>query len=325
MVTVMESAQPLLENSEFFAHSALFNSVVPDSIGHYLDECEVLKVNPGEVLLTPENANEHLYVLVSGSLEVRLDSLERAPLARLKPGECAGEMSMIEGRSPSAFVVASLPSEVLAISHEVLWAMVGASHAIARNLLVILSGRLRTDNAIIADSAVIIRHFQKKSFTDALTGLNNRRWMEDYFTREIARAQLKQQPAVLAVVDIDHFSTFNNEFGHLVGDMALGAVAEALVEHFRSDDLVARYGGDEFVVLLPAVELDEAQQTAERVRKGLIRASQRLVTAVPDCGGMTVSIGLALLAPDDSLNSLMAKADKALYRAKEKGRDQISR
>ncbi len=324
MVTLIDSAQALVDNKEFFATSALFDSVAPDSIDHYLRECEVMAFEKAEILLTPETANSKLYVLISGGLEVRLDSLERAPLTRLAPGECVGEMSMIESRTPSAYVVASIDSEVLVISHELLWAMVGASHAIARNLLVILSGRLRTDNAIIADSAVIIRHFQKKSFTDALTGLNNRRWMEDFFTREIARSQLNGDAAVLAVVDIDHFSAFNNEFGHLVGDMALGAVAEVLMAQFRTDDLIARYGGDEFVVLLPAIELAGAQAIAERVRAGLIGASKKLATAVTDCSGVTVSIGMSAMNKDDTLESLMTKADRALYRAKAKGRDQIS-
>ncbi len=324
MVTLMDSAKALTDNTKFFSSSALFDSVAPDSIEHYLRECEVLRVARNEVLLKPETANASLYVLINGGLEVRLDSLERAPLTRLVPGECAGEMSMIERRTPSAYVVASVDSDVLVISHELLWAMVGASHAIARNLLVILSGRVRTDNAIIADSAVIIRHFQKKSFTDALTGLNNRRWMEDFFTREIARSQLNKQSTVMAVVDIDHFSEFNNQFGHLVGDLALGAVAEVLVGHFRTDDLIARYGGDEFVVLLPGIDLAEARSIAERVRSALVSASKTLATTVTDCTGITVSIGMAAMGGEDTLESLIMRADKALYRAKEKGRDQIS-
>ena len=324
MVTLMDSAQAQLIDPDFFSTAALFESVAPDSIEHYLKECEVLQVKQGQVLLTPESPNSNLYVLIRGGLEVRLDSLERAPLTRLVAGECAGEMSMIERRTPSAYVVASVDSDVLVISHDLLWAMVGASHAIARNLLVILSGRLRTDNSIIADSAVIIRHFQKKSFTDALTGLNNRRWMEDFFTREIARAQLNQQSAVLAVVDIDHFSAFNNRFGHLIGDLALGAVAEVLIGHFRTDDLIARYGGDEFVVLLPHIDVDAARTIAERVREALVKASQKLATTVADCTGITVSVGLAQMSGGDTLESLMMKADKALYRAKEKGRDQIT-
>ncbi len=323
MVTLMDSAQ-LLENKEFFKNSALFDSVAAESIDHYLRECDVMAIEKGEVLLTPETANSRLYVLISGGLEVRLDSLERAPLTRLAPGECVGEMSMIESRTPSAYVIASIDSQVLVISHELLWAMVGASHAIARNLLVILSGRLRSDNAIIADSAVIIRHFQKKSFTDALTGLNNRRWMEDFFTREIARSQLNLHDTVLAVVDIDNFSAFNNKFGHLVGDMALGAVAEVLMARFRTDDLIARYGGDEFVVLLPSIGLDKAREIVDNVRAGMVDASQKLATAVADCPGVSVSIGIATMTQDDTLESLMTKADRALYRAKEKGRDQIS-
>ncbi|MEM7082529.1 MAG: GGDEF domain-containing protein [Pseudomonadota bacterium] len=324
MVSPMKLSTLHSLNSTFFSDAALFDAVTPDSVAHYLNGCEIQSVPAGEVLLTPDAANNRLFVLINGSLEVRLDSLERAPLTRLAPGECAGEMSMIEGRTPSAYVVAAEASHVLVISHDILWAMVGASHAIARNLLVILSGRLRSDNAIIADSAVIIRHFQKKSFTDALTGLNNRRWMEDFFTRELARAQINGQPAAFAVVDIDHFSAFNNQYGHLVGDLALGAVAESLIDHFRSDDLIARYGGDEFVVLLPGVSIDEARDIASRVRAGLHQASKKLATTVNNCPGVSVSIGLASLDDDDTLESLMAKADRALYRAKEKGRDQVS-
>ncbi|MFK8028687.1 MAG: GGDEF domain-containing protein [Gammaproteobacteria bacterium] len=324
MVTLMESARALLDSTGVFTTARLFESVAPDSIEPYLQQCEVLEIDAGEVLLTPKSTNLNLYILTSGGLEVRLDSLDQGPLTRISPGECVGEMSMIEGCSPSAFVVASVPSQVLAISRELLWAMVGASHAIARNLLVILSGRLRTDNAIIADSAVIIRHFQKKSFTDALTGLNNRRWMEDYFTRELARCQTERQSAVMALVDIDHFSVFNNQFGHLVGDMALGAVAEVLTARFRTGDMVARHGGDEFAILLPNIDLDGARSIVERVRAGLVKASDRLATSVPDCVGITVSVGIAVISSGDSLETLMSRADKALYRAKEKGRNKIS-
>lgn len=318
------STDELIDDEQFFSQSPLFASVDPHSIAHYLRECSLLHIASGDALLTPQMENAFLYVLAAGRMEVRLDTPDRAPLITLKRGECVGEMSMIEQSNPSAYVIAAEDSAVLAISHDVLWAMVGASHAIARNLLVILSGRLRTDNEIIADSAVIIKHFQKKSFTDALTGLNNRRWMEDFFTREIARVQMNERLAVLAVIDIDHFRSFNNTFGHLVGDHGLGAVAEVLSEHFRADDLLARYGGDEFVALLPDLSSAEAMDVVERVRLALRKASDRLALTIEGCEGITASIGIAELKPDDTLRSLLSRADEALYRAKEKGRDCVS-
>jgi len=318
------STHDLISDRDFFDQAALFDRVAPDTIEHYLKECSLVHIRSGEVLLEPGADNRFLYVIVEGCLEVRLDSLERTPLTMLSRGECVGEMSVIERRSPSAYVVASVDAVVLAISHDVLWAMVGASHAVARNLLIIISGRLRSDNSIIADSAVIIRHFQKRSFTDALTGLHNRRWMEDFFTREIGRCQFSKQPAVLAVVDIDHFRAFNNSFGHLVGDHALGAVTEALNKYFRSDDLIARYGGDEFVILLPNTTLEEARVITERVRAAMRRAGENLLSTVPDCIGITVSIGIAAMDEFDGLDSLMTKADEALYRSKKQGRNRVS-
>ncbi|NNF17816.1 MAG: GGDEF domain-containing protein [Gammaproteobacteria bacterium] len=316
--------QQLLVNKNFFEQAPLFTSVVPGEIAHYLEECSQLRIKSGEVLLTPDSRNAYLYVIIEGTLEVRLESPERTPLTLLSCGECVGEMSVIERRTPSAYVMAAVDSVVLAIAHDTLWAMVGANHAIARNLLIILSGRIRTDNAIIADSAVIIRHFQKKSFTDALTGLHNRRWLREFFSREIARCQMNEDAATLALLDVDNFRTFNNTFGHLVGDHALGVVTRALIANFRSNDLIARYGGDEFLVLLPETSLAEARKISERMRKAVYEKGLSLAGAVTDSATISVSIGIAQMDNKDNLDDLITKADAALYRAKDLGRNRVS-
>ncbi|MBT8135577.1 MAG: GGDEF domain-containing protein, partial [Gammaproteobacteria bacterium] len=204
-----------------------------------------------------------------------------------------------------------------------LWAMINVSHAIARNLLVILSQRVRSDNRIIADSVVIMRQYERKSVTDALTGLYNRHWMEDMFRRELRRCRIGEKPVCLIMVDVDGFKTYNNDFGHLVGDHALCCVADALRDHFRPTDLIARFGGDEFSIMLPDTTFENALMVAERVRKGVEESN----TGQLDDGSapVTISMGVAESDAADSLETLIERADAALYRSKLRGRNRVSR
>ena len=163
------------------------------------------------------------------------------------------------------------------------------------------------------------------SRTDAKTGLANPRHWREVAEREIARAVRGGQPLAVLLVDIDHFKRVNDTVGHLAGDQALAAVAEALRETVRPRDLVGRFGGEEFAVLLPEVPVEPAVRTAERMREQVEKlrcpvGERRAPVAV------TVSIGLAMLGPDTAdLSSLLDASDAALYRAKESGRNRVIR
>lgn len=157
--------------------------------------------------------------------------------------------------------------------------------------------------------------------TDPLTGLVNRRGFDEALAREHARSRRGAGPMALLLVDIDHFKRVNDRYGHLAGDDLLAATASTLISHVRAGDVLGRFGGEEFVALLPGAGQEQACWIAERLRER-VRAS-----AIPSLGAeatVTVSIGVAALGRDgNELFELLAAADAALYRAKQAGRDRV--
>jgi diguanylate cyclase (GGDEF)-like protein len=121
------------------------------------------------------------------------------------------------------------------------------------------------------------------------------------------------------MIDVDNFKAFNDRYGHISGDRVLVAVADALREYLRPTDLVARFGGDEFAVLLPDLQINQARQTAERIRQQVAALSPpSLSTAI------TVSIGIANRSGNDDVATLVQRADAAMYDAKEAGRNRVA-
>lgn len=301
----------------------LFQGVQPDDVQALLQDCERLDLETGELLLSPGARNENVYVVLSGELNVHVGSTDSPVLATMESGACAGEMSIIEDRDPSAYVVAAEATHLLVIHKDVLWDMVNASHAFSKNLLVVLSERVRSHNHFIAESIGDWRKFEKHATTDALTGLGNRHAMEESFPREVNRCAKNSDPVSLIMIDVDQFKSFNDKFGHVAGDRALSAVAHVLGKQFRPRDLLVRYGGDEFAVLLPGIDEEECMQIAERVRtavSGSTESSNDSLIQIP----IKISMGVAEMRNHGGFEALLKDADAALYRAKNAGRNTVS-
>ncbi|MFI5119591.1 MAG: diguanylate cyclase [Thermoanaerobaculia bacterium] len=165
------------------------------------------------------------------------------------------------------------------------------------------------------------RRLFTRATTDPLTGLLNRTAFEERALAELARASRTGRSLAVAMLDVDHFKSFNDRFGHLAGDAALTAVARAVARTVRGIDAAGRYGGEEFIVLLVEADAQAALHAAERIRAAVASLGPPRIPL-----GVTVSAGIAVHRGDferTTLESLVARADAALYAAKKAGRDRV--
>ena len=153
------------------------------------------------------------------------------------------------------------------------------------------------------------------AYRDALTGLFNHRYFYEQLSHEVERALRYQQPLTLLLMDMDNFKEINDTYGHMAGDKFLGMVGQAIARQIRSSDIGARYGGDEFVVLLPNTAAEEARRTAEKLENAV--ASSAALTAMDESVRLGISVGIAT-CPDDSRSpgDLIQVADARLYDVK---------
>jgi len=162
-----------------------------------------------------------------------------------------------------------------------------------------------------------------RAITDSLTGLYNRHYLNAHLDNLVRQALNNNKPLSLLIMDIDHFKHVNDTYGHDVGDQALKQVAEMTIKSIRSADLAARFGGEEFVVLMPETDSAQASDAAERIRK-MVESTPMKVTHEIGHLSKTVSIGVAFLNDlGDSGQALLKRADEALYKAKNGGRNKV--
>ena len=302
--------------------SPLLAGVDPALAHSVLATCAALELIAGTTLLAPGDHNSSLFLVTAGRLLVYLEDPSGKHYLALESGDCVGEMSFIDGRPASAHVLASTDTRVLEVANEPVWRLIDGTPEFARNLLRVLASRVRNDNAHLQRSLHLQHEYEQAAKTDLLTGVHNRRWMNEMFPRQIARSEHAGQPLALVMADIDHFKRLNDTYGHAAGDVVLKAVARRLSDTLRPTDFLVRYGGEEFVALLPGATADTARIAAERVRRAIER-EEYLGTDATGALRVTISLGVAILQPGDSLEGLIERADVALYQAKAAGRNQV--
>jgi len=303
--------------------SRLFRDISLESIEYLLNICQVIEFTSGKEVLSPNKFNNCIYVVLTGRLGVHLGNPEFSPHIVFEAGDCVGEMSILDGKPVSAYVIAKEKSRLLMIHQEALWALINISHGVARNILYILAGRMRYNNEALVNSARVQQETERVAMTDGLTGLHNRRWLSDSFKRQLHRCELDNLPCTIIMLDIDYFKNINDRYGHIAGDRILCTVSQVLLNTMRPADLISRYGGEEFALCLPDASIKDSRLIAERLRVSVANATTtfeegKLLPAV------TISLGIAQMQPGQSLDSLIAASDAALYRAKEQGRNCVS-
>jgi diguanylate cyclase (GGDEF)-like protein/PAS domain S-box-containing protein len=178
--------------------------------------------------------------------------------------------------------------------------------------------RLHEEYEIKQQELIRINHeLEVKASTDPLTGLRNRRYFQESLQKLIAEYQETRQPLSLLIIDIDHFKHINDTYGHPVGDLVLSSLARLLQRLLRERDVVARFGGEEFVALLPGVEQEEAIVIADNICRTVAKTPM-------DNYQITISIGISTVTDTDTEQTLLHQADLALYQSKAGGRNRVT-
>jgi diguanylate cyclase (GGDEF)-like protein len=284
--------------------------------------CPIRRLQTHDILLHAGQANDRMYFVLDGLLSVRLLSDTSEVLSMIEPGGTVGELSVIDQKPATAYVVAEKPTRLLTVTGEFFWKLVGAFPSFSEHILTSIAGHARRSNGSLARSLDENAQLEVNALVDSLTGVYNRRWLTDRGERLLSRAQADGSAFSLFVADIDHFKRFNDTCGHPAGDAVLAAVARGLTASLRPSDFVVRYGGEEFIALLPATTLEEARDVAERTRLtvSLLEVFGIDGAVLPQ---VTISVGVAARGNEGEISQLISRADALLYAAKQNGRNRV--
>jgi diguanylate cyclase len=186
-----------------------------------------------------------------------------------------------------------------------------------------LEDRLMVSKQEISQLQQNLEAIRAESLSDPLTGLGNRKYFDRALDAAVQLAVTQNEPLSLLMLDIDHFKSFNDNYGHLTGDQVLRLVGQSLKQIINGRDTIARYGGEEFAVVLPDTDLPKALAVAEQIRRAVVARELKKKSTGEILGRITVSVGLSMLQPGDDRDSLIDRADACLYAAKRGGRNRV--
>ncbi|WP_298433177.1 diguanylate cyclase [Geobacter sp.] len=301
----------------------LFRFVPLECIEGILEHCAVTELEGGERYEPSLPLDRGLHLLLSGRLALHYDVRETATPLHLEQGDIVGETFAAGEPGVPCLLVAAGPCRIMVMEEDLIWSLAQASHAAACNLLGVLLRR-RHDAARESFTGTIREYaLHDQGIVDPLTGFQTRRWLDRVLERQVARAEASGLPLSLVMVDIDRFRSVNEAHGRLGGDRALHAVAKTVRNYLRPTELVARYGGDAFAILLPETDSDTAAMIAERLRR-------RMLDTVIDLQDgrmlppLSISAGYASHRAGTASGELVSAALAALDRAKGTGGNAIS-
>jgi diguanylate cyclase (GGDEF)-like protein len=316
-------------SSEDFENLSILRLVAPEAVQGILGSCEIRTVEPGDLLIEAGMMTGELYLILEGELSVRVVDGQKSDAIFLDVGQTVGELSVIDHRPTSAEVRAEQYTRVLVVHEDMFWRLIDVSHQFAKNMLILLSQRMRSDNELLQENIVMKNMFEEQTTLDPMTGLHNRRWLDINLPKIMRRSSFGGESLSILMLDIDHFKQVNDTYGHLKGDVVLRLVSDVLRDSIRPGDFACRYGGEEFIVIFPRTTAENAEVPAERIRR---QVEKRSILAQDDfeTPAVTISGGLAELGAqfrDQTDDSYMAGfirvADEKLYQAKESGRNRI--
>ncbi len=296
-----------------------------ETVGKILEE---ETIPSGSRLFSQGDAGEELYIVKTGCIgsSITLEDGSQREIAVFHAGDFFGEMSIFESAPRSATCYAKEDSVVLKLPANAFFSFVKDNSETAikimYRMLNITTQRLENTGQFLSDMVTWGEEARKRAITDEFTGVYNRRFLEDVIGDHFRSSQREAKPLSLIMVDLDRFREINEAFGNEMGDRVILEAVGVFLRNLRDTDIIARYGGDEFTVLMPNTSLEEARQLAWAICREVAQ-----LPLLKEAGGgaidqITTSQGVASY-PDcaSDLKGLRAAADEALYRAKEAGKN----
>ncbi len=275
-----------------------------------------------------DEGNE-LYIIESGSAyaSIKINDDEEKILTEFSSGDFFGEVAIFENAQRSASITTKEDTTVLVLHkddfHTIMakWPLVAIR--MMKEMLDITSGRLSKTGRFISEMVKWGDDASRRAITDELTGVYNRRYLDSALEDQFEKAQGQNTPITVIMADMDFFREVNESYSHDIGDEYIIEVAAVFKKCLRDRDIVARYGGDEFTIVLPETDIEKARDLAEDIRRNVEKLDFLEKHAGPKLQ-LSVSLGLAAFPQhSDNLDDLKKHADQALYKAKENGRNRV--
>jgi diguanylate cyclase (GGDEF)-like protein len=287
----------------------------------------LVAIEPGAPLFTQNDPGDALFIVEKGRVASSVAGKDgnQIEVAEFGSGDFFGEMAIFDRSPRSATCTAKEPSELLCLSEDDFLAFEetypGAAIKVMRRMLRTTAERLENSGVFLSEMVQWGDSARKRAVTDEMTGLFNRRFIDEALSEQLAHAQTAGTPLSLVMADLDHFTSINNDYGHEIGDEVIKSVVPVLRRHFRESDLLARYGGDEFIFLLPETAPEEAHRICEAVCRE-VAALDVLADLDGTLTQVTTSQGIASYPYHGrTVKAIREAADTALYDAKEQGRN----
>jgi diguanylate cyclase (GGDEF)-like protein len=317
------------EEIEFLKNVSLFNSFSEQELNTVFECLKSFEIKKNEMLFSEGDEGNEFFIVKSGSIasSIKCPDGSQKEIAVFKPKDFFGEMSIFENAARSATCYSKEDSILYRFQKTDFFKLLKSYPDFAINIMYkmlnITTQRLRNTGNFLSDMVRWGNDASKRAITDELTGVYNRRYLDGALEAYFQISKTINKPLTLIMVDLDYFRDINNLYGHETGDKAIIEVAKTFMKHLREQDSMARYGGDEFTVIMRDTEQKDAWNLAEKIRMDM-----KELTLLKQLSGkintMSLSMGMASFPKNaDNLADLRKKADQALYKAKESGRDRV--
>ncbi|MGD9845034.1 MAG: GGDEF domain-containing protein [Variibacter sp.] len=306
-------------NYEFFFHYAgarnpAFNKAVNDLLAtkKMLSDADIAELFQKHLVKEPPGDQvEALGAKVVGEIDQVMAMIDAAVGSASDYSATLADASQQIGHATDREALRAIVESLVGTTKEV----ERANHA--------LEARLHASRQEIRQLHESLEIVRNESLTDPLTTLSNRKYFDQALSRMMADAARKNESLSLMMLDIDHFKTFNDNFGHLTGDQVLRLVALCIKENVKGLDIAARYGGEEFAVILPNTALRQALTVGEHVRRAVMTRELMKRSTGASLGRISISAGIALCRKGETAPSFLGRADACLYAAKRTGRNKV--